>query len=154
MLKKKYTALSLGTVAAVATVIGCMVGQGGSAPNQVTAAAAPQADAQGKKPNILVIWGDDIGQSNISAYTHGLMGYQTPNIDRLADHGVQYLQAIAPAPLTLPSHSTIMTPSRTTVPSTPTPDRPTTTRTPRPIPEPRRSTTASTTTVREMPDTV
>ena len=33
------------------------------------------------KPNIVVIWGDDIGQSNISAYTHGMMGYQTPNID-------------------------------------------------------------------------
>jgi len=37
-----------------------------------------------KKPNILVIWGDDIGQSNISAYTRGLMGYKTPNIDRIA----------------------------------------------------------------------
>src|SRR5262249_12488627 len=36
--------------------------------------------ADGKKPNILVIFGDDIGQSNVSAYTHGLMGYQTPNI--------------------------------------------------------------------------
>jgi hypothetical protein len=35
-------------------------------------------------PNILVIWGDDIGQSNISAYTMGLMGYRTPNIDRIA----------------------------------------------------------------------
>ena len=33
------------------------------------------------KPNILVVWGDDIGQSNISAYTMGLMGYRTPNID-------------------------------------------------------------------------
>ena len=33
------------------------------------------------KPNILVIWGDDIGQSNISAYTRGMMGYRTPNID-------------------------------------------------------------------------
>jgi len=41
-----------------------------------------------KKPNILVIWGDDIGQSNISAYTRGLMGYKTPNIDRLADEGL------------------------------------------------------------------
>ncbi len=41
-----------------------------------------------KKPNILVIWGDDIGQSNISAYTMGLMGYQTPNIDRVADEGM------------------------------------------------------------------
>jgi arylsulfatase len=43
-----------------------------------------------KKPNILVIWGDDIGQSNISAYTHGLMGYQTPNIDRLAREGMLF----------------------------------------------------------------
>ena len=41
--------------------------------------AAPAFAAD--KPNIVVIWGDDIGQSNISAYTHGMMGYQTPNID-------------------------------------------------------------------------
>ncbi len=41
-----------------------------------------------KKPNILVIWGDDIGQSNISAYTMGLVGYKTPNIDRLAREGM------------------------------------------------------------------
>lgn len=41
-----------------------------------------------KKPNILVIWGDDIGQSNISAYTMGMMGYQTPNIDRIAKEGM------------------------------------------------------------------
>ncbi|MDW5290906.1 arylsulfatase [Formosa sp. PL04] len=41
-----------------------------------------------KKPNILVIWGDDIGQSNISAYTMGLVGYRTPNIDRVADEGM------------------------------------------------------------------
>ena len=43
-----------------------------------------------KKPNILVIMGDDIGQSNISAYTHGLMGYQTPNIDRMAKEGIMF----------------------------------------------------------------
>ena len=41
-----------------------------------------------EKPNILVIWGDDIGQSNISAYTQGMMGYRTPNIDRIADEGM------------------------------------------------------------------
>ncbi|WP_051089563.1 arylsulfatase [Eudoraea adriatica] len=41
-----------------------------------------------KKPNILVIWGDDIGQSNISAYTRGVMGYETPNIDRIAREGI------------------------------------------------------------------
>ncbi len=40
------------------------------------------------KPNILVVWGDDIGQSNISAYTMGMMGYQTPNIDRIANEGM------------------------------------------------------------------
>ncbi len=43
-----------------------------------------------QKPNILVIWGDDIGQSNISAYTHGLVGYQTPNIDRVANEGMMF----------------------------------------------------------------
>ncbi len=41
-----------------------------------------------KKPNIVIIWGDDIGQSNISAYSMGLMGYRTPNIDSIAKDGV------------------------------------------------------------------
>ena len=40
------------------------------------------------KPNIVVIWGDDTGRSNISAYTHGVMGYRTPNIDRIAKDGM------------------------------------------------------------------
>jgi len=48
------------------------------------------ADAKSKKPNILVIWGDDIGQSNISHYTHGMMGYKTPNIDRIAQEGMAF----------------------------------------------------------------
>ena len=47
------------------------------------------ANAQ-DKPNILVIWGDDIGRSNISAYTRGMMGYTTPNIDRVANEGVLF----------------------------------------------------------------
>ena len=42
------------------------------------------------KPNILVIWGDDIGWDNISAYNHGMMGYQTPNIDRIANEGAMF----------------------------------------------------------------
>jgi len=46
--------------------------------------------AETAKPNILVIWGDDIGQSNISAYTRGMMGYKTPNIDRIADEGMLF----------------------------------------------------------------
>ena len=41
-------------------------------------------------PNILVLWGDDIGQSNISAYTRGMVGYKTPNIDRIANEGILF----------------------------------------------------------------
>jgi arylsulfatase len=48
---------------------------------------ASPAAAQ-EQPNILVVWGDDIGQSNISAYTMGMMGYRTPNIDRIANEGM------------------------------------------------------------------
>jgi arylsulfatase A-like enzyme len=44
----------------------------------------------GGKPNILVIWGDDIGISNLSCYSRGLMGYFTPNIDRIADEGMLF----------------------------------------------------------------
>ena len=49
-----------------------------------------QSQTSGDKPNILVIFGDDIGQSNVSAYSHGLMGYRTPNIDRLAHEGMMF----------------------------------------------------------------
>jgi len=40
------------------------------------------------KPNILIIWGDNIGISNLSCYSDGLMGYRTPNIDRIANEGI------------------------------------------------------------------
>jgi len=46
--------------------------------------------AQNQRPNIVIIWGDDIGRSNISAYTHGMMGYRTPNIDRVAREGLLF----------------------------------------------------------------
>ena len=46
--------------------------------------------AKQKKPNILIIWGDDIGWFNISAYNHGIMGYKTPNIDRIAKEGAMF----------------------------------------------------------------
>jgi arylsulfatase len=49
-----------------------------------------QPAASGKKPNIVVFWGDDIGQSNISAYSLGVMGYRTPNIDRIAREGMMF----------------------------------------------------------------
>ena len=53
-----------------------------------TAQAQQQSAPSGSKPNILVIWGDDIGQTDISAYSLGLMGFRTPNIDRIAREGM------------------------------------------------------------------
>ncbi|WP_036048739.1 arylsulfatase [Bradyrhizobium sp. Tv2a-2] len=54
------------------------------------AAPSPTAAAAGRKPNILVIFGDDIGQTNLSCYSFGLVGYKTPNIDRIAKEGVMF----------------------------------------------------------------
>ena len=51
------------------------------------ASAGQVALAQQRKPNIVVIWGDDIGWNNPSAYNRGMMGYSTPNIDRVAKEG-------------------------------------------------------------------
>ena len=48
------------------------------------------AAAQQKKPNIVIIWGDDIGYWSISAYNQGMMGYKTPNIDRIAKEGALF----------------------------------------------------------------
>jgi arylsulfatase A-like enzyme len=59
-------------------------------PAPSAATAPPQQAANASKPNIFVIFGDDIGQSNISAYTFGLMRYRTPNIDRLAREGLMF----------------------------------------------------------------
>jgi arylsulfatase A-like enzyme len=51
---------------------------------------AKQASNTGKKPNILILWGDDIGTWNISYFSRGMMGYRTPNIDRVAEEGVAF----------------------------------------------------------------
>ena len=64
------------TVAVVALLGLCMV--------------CPAAFAAKDKPNILIIWGDDIGWFNVSAYNHGMMGYKTPNIDRIAAEGAMF----------------------------------------------------------------
>jgi arylsulfatase len=53
-------------------------------------AAMPASGATDTKPNILVIWGDDIGTWNISHNNRGMMGYRTPNIDRIAKEGVAF----------------------------------------------------------------
>jgi arylsulfatase len=69
----KLRNLLLGSFAAIAAVT-------------VTPAAAQQQ----QKPNILIIWGDDIGQFNVSAYNMGMMGYRTPNIDSIAQQGALF----------------------------------------------------------------
>jgi arylsulfatase len=72
----------------------------------VIAFTGPAAAAN--KPNILVLWGDDVGQSNISAYTHGLVGYQTPNIDRIANEGMTFTDYYAEQSCTAGRASFIM----------------------------------------------
>jgi arylsulfatase len=57
---------------------------------QAVAPVVAVAQPAQKKPNILVIWGDDIGQFNVSAYNNGMMGYKTPNIDRIAREGALF----------------------------------------------------------------
>ena len=60
-----------------------------------TGILAPRAAfAQAKPPNILIIWGDDIGYWNISAYNQGMMGYKTPNIDRIAREGALFTDCL------------------------------------------------------------
>jgi len=70
--------------AALATMIGFSLPVKAQQPAQTPPAASAA------RPNILVIFGDDVGQSNISAYSHGLVGYRTPNIDRIAKEGMMF----------------------------------------------------------------
>jgi arylsulfatase len=69
--------------------------------------AAYQADAQ-DKPNILVIWGDDIGMYNISAYHRGMLGGTTPNLDRIASEGAMFTDCYAQQSCTAGRASFIM----------------------------------------------
>ncbi len=65
------------------------------AQTQPSATPAPTPVPGGPRPNILVIFGDDVGIANISAYSQGLMGYETPNIDRIAREGAKFLHYYA-----------------------------------------------------------
>jgi arylsulfatase A-like enzyme len=78
---------SIAAATAISTVDRTQVAQAQQQPQT----AAPS----GRKPNILVIFGDDIGQTNISAYSFGLMGYKTPNIDRIAREGTMFTDCYA-----------------------------------------------------------
>ena len=75
---RDYRCLRLGAVALVSTL----------AAGEFPAARAQQASASVRRPNILVIFGDDIGVTNVSAYSMGLLGYRTPNIDRIGKEGM------------------------------------------------------------------
>ena len=77
--KNKLQRYGLSLLAAGATLYGALV----------------SAHAADKKPNILIIWGDDVGTYNISAYHRGLMGGSTPNIDRLAKEGMLFMDHYA-----------------------------------------------------------
>jgi arylsulfatase A-like enzyme len=79
--------LGTSTLVAAATLT-----SGALAQAQKAAPAAPTTPAapSGRKPNILILWGDDIGIANISAYSNGLMGYETPNIDRIGREGIRF----------------------------------------------------------------
>ena len=77
----------LGTTVAAAAAATAMTTRVQDAAAQ---AAARVEASTGKKPNIVIIWGDDVGLANISAYSFGLMGFRTPNIDRVAREGVMF----------------------------------------------------------------
>ncbi|MFZ0398883.1 MAG: arylsulfatase [Methyloceanibacter sp.] len=70
----------------------CMVA---AAPAQTVAAEPTQSESATGKPNIVVIWGDDVGFWNVGAYSRGMMGYQTPNIDRIANEGALFTDVYA-----------------------------------------------------------
>jgi len=78
--------LGTSTLVAAATLTSQALAQA----QKAAPAATPGTSASGRKPNILVIFGDDIGQTNISAYSFGVMGYRTPNIDRIAKEGMMF----------------------------------------------------------------
>jgi arylsulfatase len=77
---------TLAAASAMASATPIQMAQAQQRPAQAQQPAAPS----GQRPNILVIFGDDIGQTNISAYSFGLMGYKTPNIDRVAREGMMF----------------------------------------------------------------
>jgi arylsulfatase len=83
-MKRRDLLLSGSSLVAAAALLG---GRGTTPAQAQQSAAAP---ASGKRPNIVVIWGDDIGLTDVSAYSQGLMGFRTPNIDRIAHEGVLF----------------------------------------------------------------
>jgi arylsulfatase A-like enzyme len=108
--RRKILLGSSALVAAVTLTSGAL-----SQAQTTTTAGSPTSAPSGRKPNILVIFGDDIGQTNISAYSFGLVGYRTPNIDRIAREGMMFTDYYAENSCTAGRSSFItgQTPKRT-----------------------------------------
>jgi len=87
-LSRRNILLGTSTLVAAATLTSGTLAQAQKA--AAGAATTAPAASSGRKPNILIIWGDDIGIANVSAYSNGLMGYETPNIDRIAREGIKF----------------------------------------------------------------
>ena len=85
-LSRRNILLGSSALVALATMTAPAEAQRQRAAPAATTTTAPS----GRKPNILVILGDDIGQTNVSAYSFGVMGYSTPNIDRIANEGMMF----------------------------------------------------------------
>jgi arylsulfatase A-like enzyme len=85
---RRATAVSVLTM--LSLVLGWLPGTRLISGSSAASASAEPLAQTAKKPNILVIFGDDIGVANVSAYTHGLVGYRTPNIDRIAREGMMF----------------------------------------------------------------
>jgi hypothetical protein len=84
ILSRRNILLGSSALVAAATLTSGALAQAQKAtPAQATPPATPSVPS-GRKPNMLVIFGDDIGQTNISAYSFGVVGHKTPNIDRIA----------------------------------------------------------------------
>jgi arylsulfatase A-like enzyme len=78
------------TVVAASALLQAANAQTTTPANTTSPAPASNGNGSGKKPNIVVIYGDDIGITNLSCYSFGMMGYKTPNIDRLATEGLKF----------------------------------------------------------------
>src|SRR3989442_556015 len=93
-MKAKPVGCGLVLLTAVAMLFGVVATsqaqQKKSASSKAPAAKPSATRAPAGKPNILVLWGDDIGFWNVSAYNQGMMGYRTPNIDRIAKEGALF----------------------------------------------------------------
>ena len=96
--KQKRFGTFAALVGATVLLAGCGKKDSG-APSPTSDAGKPVAGSMaagdGARPNILVIFGDDVGVWNVSAYNRGMMGYRTPNIDRIAREGAMFTDAYA-----------------------------------------------------------